>query len=184
MYNFPVKRAVSVGRFRLGERDAVAAVTKLARVMVGERGYYIPEDHREDVIQDILIGVHQAVSSPDFRLDRGFTALVRSITHRRCVDWLRSNRQPELVDPPDPPSGPDTIVLNRERRGAATRVIRALGPSCRRLIRLRIYREMGYRQIAELLERTELGVRVQFHKCLRRARDLYLQSERENERSP
>ncbi len=162
-------------RFRLGESEAIAAVTRLARIMVGERGYYIPEDAREDVVQEILIGVHHTINAPGFRIDHGFDALVRSITHRRCVDWMRSNRTTEAIDPPLPTPGPEQILIDEERKQAGARVINSLGPSCRRLIHLRIGRNLAYREIADFLGRTELGVRVQFHKCLKRARDLYRQ---------
>ena len=36
-------------RFRLGEPTAIATVARLVRYMVGEKGYFVPHDERDDV---------------------------------------------------------------------------------------------------------------------------------------
>ena len=161
-------------RFRHGDHEAIAAVGRLAKAMVGEHGYYVPLGDREDVVQEILIDVHRAVSAPGFRLRRGFDGLVRAVAHRRCVDWMRHHRPvvPVATDAVASNPGPDRVLLDRERIGIVRLVVRSLGPSCRRLLHLRIARGFSYRRIAERLGRTELGLRVQMHKCLERARDV------------
>lgn len=169
-----MKRGDLLARFRCGERDAIAEVARLARLMVGDHGYYVAPDDRDDVVQEILIDVHRTVSSPEFRLHKTFEALVRTIAHRRCVDWIRRRRPdgPSEVDAPSSDPGPDRVLLDRERSWLGARVLHDLGPSCRRLVGLHVGRGLTYRAIAERLGRSELGVRVHMHKCIRRARDL------------
>jgi len=165
--------------FRRGEADAIAFVARLARFMVGERGYFIPRAEREDVVQEILIHVYRAVSSPAFRLQHGFEAFVRTVAHRRCVDWMR-RRQPSESLNPDSASllapGPETAVISRESNERALQVLRSLGNSCLELIRLRYRDDLSYHEIAGRLGRTEHGVRSQMYKCIQRAKALFAAS--------
>ena len=155
-----------------GDRDAIAAVAVLVRRVVSDRGYWIPVDERADVIQDAIVRIYQAVSSPGFRLERDFDAYIRSVAHHRCIDWIRRHRPTVPVDPaaPNPGPGPERALVASERRRRGRTVLQALGPACLRVIRLRIRDRLSHREIAERLGRTEGGVRTQLYKCLERAR--------------
>jgi RNA polymerase sigma factor (sigma-70 family) len=173
-------------RFRQGEPDEISAVSKLIRLMVGEKGYYIPLGEREDVVQEVLIHVHRAVSAPGFVLERRFEGLVRMVAHRRCVDWMRRHGSIETVhaDTPSPDADPEASLLSREKVERGTRVLRALGAACRELIRLRVGEGLRYREIASRLDRTEQSVRSHMYKCLKRARQLLQQASQTGDTSP
>jgi RNA polymerase sigma-70 factor (ECF subfamily) len=143
--------------------------------MVSEHGYYVPPDEQDDVVQEILIHVYRAVVAPDFEVEHGFDALVRSVAHRRCVDWLRRHRPAEPLkgDAPSSTPNPESEALTREKRQIVARILRSLSDSCLEVLRLRLVEGLSYRAIAERLGRTEGGVRSQMYKCLRRASEIY-----------
>lgn len=155
-----------------GDRDAIAEVAKRVRRVVSDRGYWIPRDERDDVVQEAVVRVYQAVSMPGFRLERGFEAYVTAVAHHACVDWLRRHRPSEPIDPHTESSepGPLRAIANRERLERGRRILRLLGNSCRQVIRLRVRDRLSHREIAERLGRSERGVRSQLYKCLERAR--------------
>lgn len=165
-------------RFRRGEPEVISAVARLARHMVGEKGYFVPLDDREDLVQEILIHVHRALSEPGFQLRHGLEAFIRVVAHRRCVDWMRRYKP---VDPIDAEAkstnpGPERVLLSKERIARGVLVLRALGSSCLELIRLRVRDGLSYREMAARLARTEGGIRSQMYKCLKRARLLLEQA--------
>lgn len=163
-----------VGRFGRGEPEEIANVARLARYMVSEHGYYVPRDEQDDVVQEILVHVYRVVVAPDFEIEHGFEALVRSVAHRRCVDWLRRHRPAEpLRGEARSFSTPESEALRREKRQVVARVLRSLSRSCLEVLRLRLSQGLSYRDIAERLGRTEGGVRSQMYKCLRRASEIY-----------
>lgn len=167
-----------VERFRRGEPDAIRHVARLASRIVAERGYYVPRDEREDVVQETLIHVHQAVTSAGFRLSHGFEGIVRTVASRRCVDWLRRHQPTLAIDeePRNPgAAGPEQMLLSGEKLGRGLRALRALSRMCYELIRLRFGEDLSYRQIAERTNRTEHGVRTEMYRCLKRARSHFLQ---------
>jgi RNA polymerase sigma factor (sigma-70 family) len=159
-------------RFVQGDREAISAVAGLVRRIVYDRGYWIPRDERDDVVQEAVVKVYQAVSAPGFRIERDLEGYVRSTAHHGCVDWIRRHRPAEDVDPriANPAPGPDAELAARERLDRGRRILGMLGTSCLRLIRLRVRDRLSHREIAERLGRTEGGVRNQFYKCLERAR--------------
>jgi RNA polymerase sigma factor (sigma-70 family) len=162
-----------LSRFRAGERDAVVAVARLARGVVGHRGHYIPRGEREDLVQEVVVQAYRAVIEPSFRPSKAFEAFVRSVAQRRCVDWVRHNRPSESLDPHTRASNPDPEhqAIDREQRSRARAALAALGYSCRSLIRLRVKDGLSYAEIARRLGRSEVGVRSQMYKCLKRARE-------------
>lgn len=167
-------------RFVQGDQEAIANVGALVRRVVFDRGYWIPRDEQDDVVQEAVVRIYKAISQPQFQLKRDFKAYVRSVAHHRCVDWIRRHRPSEPVDPQtaNPRPGPDGDFATHERLELGRRILGMLGASCLRVIRLRIRDELSHREIAEQLGRTEGGVRNQFHKCLDRARAIAKKFER------
>ena len=161
-------------QLRQGEQAAVIAVARIARSVVGTSSYVIPRGDGEDLVQEVVVQVYRAACDPDFIAGRDFPAFVRTIAHRRCVDWIRRRHPAEEIDPEsasDQPA-PDVILIRQERIERGRAVLRLLAPSCVRLIRLRAYHGLPYREIAERLGQTEDGVRARMYKCLKRAKAL------------
>ena len=159
-------------RLLVGDPAAASRVAKLARLVVGDRGYFIPAKDRPDIVQEVILDVWRAVIRPGFRFGQEFDSFVRTVAYRRCVDWLRRSRPTEeLESNPLPGAGrPDEELFDREQIERGRQVLRQLGASCLEVIRLRSIDELSYRQIAERQGRSEGAVRNQMYKCLKQAR--------------
>jgi RNA polymerase sigma factor for flagellar operon FliA len=121
-----------------------------------------------------MVQLHRVVSAPGFRLDVSVEGLVRTIAHRRCVDWMRRLR-PLDDDPPDSVStapSPEDNVLADERLRRVREAFSALGYSCRRIIGLRVGEGLSYKDVASRMDSTEASIRVRMHRCLKRLRTL------------
>ena len=162
-------------RFMEGEAAAVARVESLVARVVRFRGYYIPAAERHDVVQDALLQIWDAVNESGFTFSKNFEALIRAITYRACVDWMRHKRPlaAEIVPALADPSGrPDDSVLNKEQVLLGLQVLREMREPCRRLFRRFVVEGMSYRRIGDLEDRTEGALRTQMAQCLKEARDL------------
>jgi RNA polymerase sigma factor (sigma-70 family) len=161
-------------RFLEGEPAAVARVESLVERVVRFRGYFIPAAERADLIQEVMLDVWQLVNEKGFALTKNLDALVRSVSYRTCVDWVRRRRPTEAVDPqaPDETQRPDREALEREKILLGRQVLRELRLPCRDLFDLFVIGQSSYRDIAERQGRTEGAVRTQMAQCLKEARDL------------
>lgn len=182
-------------RFLLGDAGAIAEVRALIGQIVSARGYYIPAQERADVAQDAFLSVWSRVTRPGFAVQESLRGLVREIAHRRCVDWMRDHGAEERVvrAPRNPGSEtsplnasagsgsvpgmrsagewerPDSTLRARESLEVAGTILRALRESHRELIRLRLTKKLGYREIARLQGRSEEAVRQHWCDCLKEA---------------
>jgi RNA polymerase sigma-70 factor, ECF subfamily len=134
----------------------------------------IPPQDRDDLAQEVMTEVWQAVNRSRFDFSSGFWGFVEVVTARRCIDWLRSRKEqlpiPDGLGSPAP--GPLTRALDRERSEMASEVLAALHPRCQQLVSLRLRDELSYKEIAEVTGTSEGTVRVQFYRCIRGARGL------------
>lgn len=139
------------------------------------RGYYIPTDERDDVVQEVVLQVYRAATSRGFRVDQSFERFVRTVAHRRCVDWMRGHRSTSPLNPSlvSEDSDPERRLLSREAMDRGRRVLRSLSFACAQLVRLRLVEGLTYRAISARLGRTEGSVRVHLHKCLKKARAVF-----------
>ena len=132
----------------------------------------IPKDQLDDLEQEIVAQVWQAVNRPGFSPDGGFWGFVEVVAARRCIDLLRSRRESvPLVDPvPDLRKGPLRGALEDERIEVARRALGSLEPACRELITLRIREGLSFKELAERLGKSEGALRVQMYRCVEKAR--------------
>lgn len=157
--------------FARGEPEAIGSIAVLVGRVVGSRGYYIVPDERPDVIQEAILDLVRAVKTSEFASDDEFRGFVRTITYRRCVDWVRKTRPKiELESELTEWIQPDEGLLFEERRRLAVDIFSKLKQGCRELIALRIGRGMTYAQISRVLGRTEGALRTQSYACLKQAR--------------
>ena len=163
---------VLLRRFLLGEIKMVAQVEAMISRVVRYRGYFIPTQDRQDVVQEAMLKLYEALGRPDFAFTRSFRAFVESMAHRRCVDWMRQQRPKEQLPEtlPDRAASPDQTVLQDEQREIGQQVLRELREACRKLIRLHAVENLTYREIARLQGRSEGALRVQMYECMREAR--------------
>jgi len=161
-------------RMRLGEAAAVDHVRARVRKILAFKRLRIPVQDREDLEQEIMTEVWQAVNRPEFDFTAGFWGFVEVVTSRRCIDWLRSRKVSAQISEDFLDSGKSPLqkTLDNERTGLAEKVLAALDPDCRKLILLRLREGCSYSAIARDLGKTEGALRVQMYRCIRAAQHL------------
>ena len=154
--------------FLEGDRKSIARVEAIVAGVLRFRGYYVPREDRRDLAQEVMLQTYQALSE---ETPRNFPALVRTIAHRRSVDWMRRHRPTEELSESTTQyaDAPDGALIRSEWRRLGRRVLALLPAGCRELILLRLGEELPYAEIAERLGRSVGALRVQMHGCLRKA---------------
>jgi RNA polymerase sigma factor (sigma-70 family) len=161
-------------RLRRGEVEAVGQVRARVQRILAFRGLSIPQEERGDLEQEIMTQVWQAVNRTGFDATAGFWGFVEVVASRRCIDWFRTRReilplQPDL-HAPDP--DPLQETLKNERLALAANSLAALDPTCRKLISLHLEEKKSYRELAQILGKSEGALRVQMYRCVQSARKI------------
>ena len=169
-----------IPRFQRGDPEAMARVKEQALAVVRLQAWKIRPADRTDLVQDVMAEAWQRLAQPGFRTGRTLDAYVRSLAYWRCVDWLRRHRRasPPEKNEPDPAPLPDERVLRLEQKRLGLGVLNRLRRPCQELIQLHAVWGLTYRQISELLGRSEGALRVQMCTCLKEARRLVEQAQR------
>lgn len=161
---------------RLGRGDpkAVEEVRERVDRILAHRGFAMAQQDRDDVRQEVMIQLWQAVTRPSFDPAAGFWSFVELVTARRAIDWLRRQSRSVADLKPSPSAGvtPSAAALEREKRQMAQRALSALDPSCRELVTLHLEKGRSYRELAQILGRSEGALRVQMYRCIRRVRKI------------
>lgn len=120
------------------------------------------EEDAADLTQEALVRVWQKL--PDFRFRSSFSTWLYRLTTNLCLDFLRSKKrrptvplereddgEPSLPEPRDPAPTPEEAALASEEQERLQKALAALEPEQRRLLALRVDRELNYAQMAEIL---------------------------------
>ena len=164
-------------RLRRGDPEAVQSVRARVTTIIRFRGYGISNEERKDLEQEVMTQIWQAVNRSSFDPTRGFWGFVEVVTARRCIDWLRTKRNEVELDDSVQETTPSPLgsTLIAERISLARRVVSQLDSPCRELIDLHIVQGKAYREIAEVLGKSEGALRVKMYRCIRRAQQLLIE---------
>lgn len=160
--------------FRNGTPEAVQSVYRRIRRIVAFRGFGIPRADREEIEQETMKQLWEAVAEPSFALGPGFGGFVDQLAARRCIDWYRRCRSSsESLDRQVEAREPDPLarVLSRERIELASEALASLDTPCRRLLDLRVGAGLSFREISRRLGRSPGALRIQMYRCVRRVRE-------------
>ena len=154
-----------------GSPEALETVRRRIRAILSYRGYGMTAEDRHDLEQEVMTQIWQAVNRAGFATDR-FWGFVEVVTTRRSIDWLRRRRTDRPLDEalPARERGPLAAVLARERTELGHAVLAQLAKPCRDLIYLHFAMRKPYRELSDLLGKSEGALRVQLHRCVAEAR--------------
>lgn len=112
-----------------------------------------------------------------YREQGEFSAWLFTIAHRRVVDHYRRKRptQPlnEALDRIGNAPNPLAQVVRSERLEHLAKLVKALDEEKRELLRLRFAGELTYREIGEIVGRSEAAVKMAVHRLLRRLEEAW-----------
>ena len=158
--------------FERGAPGAVDRIRRRVRRIAACSAYRIPRTEREDLEQEVMAQLWQAVNRPGYDSSRRFLGFVDVVATRRCIDWLRRRREhyPLREEFPSAAVGPLRVVLGQEKLELAYTALAQLGKPCRELVYLRLGMEMPYGEISAKLGKSENALRVQMFRCIEEAR--------------
>jgi RNA polymerase sigma-70 factor (ECF subfamily) len=125
----------------------------VSRMLVGHRSAI------DDVAQDSLIKVLEALPSFDPKGPAKLSTWILTITARTCIDALRKRRLREAVpgdgEAADERSDPESAAIARETRARVEAAMAKLPDEHRAVLVLRAYHDLDYAEIAAALELEE-----------------------------
>ncbi|SDF90274.1 RNA polymerase sigma factor [Pseudonocardia oroxyli] len=136
-------------------------IYRIALRMLGD-----PHD-AEDVAQDVVIQLWTALAG--FAGTSAFTTWLYRVVVNRCITVARARKpvQPVVDDDPPPSHGADDVAVARQRARAAMNAVAALPPDLRTVFVLHQIEELGYQEVASILELPEPTVRGRLHRARR-----------------
>ena len=112
-----------------------------------------------------------------YREQGTFSAWLFTIAHRRVVDHYRRERPTrpleEALDTVTKGPNPLTEVVREERLEHLARLVKGLDDEKQELLRLRFAGELTYREIGEIVGRSEGAVKMAIHRLLRRLEEAW-----------
>lgn len=167
-----------VARYLAGDRRAFDELVRHYQRPIYHLAYrYLrSEADAKDLAQRTFLKVYGAL--PRFRAEASFRTWIYRIAINLCLNELRDRRRGESSDRPEvieqaTTPGPDVESLDEQARGAwLRRAIASLPPKQRMVLELRIYDELPFREVAELVGSTENAAKVNFHHAVKRLRAL------------
>ena len=113
----------------------------------------------------------------DYREQGTFSAWLFTIAHRRIVDQYRRRRPNQPLDTASEIEGdrpnPLALVVHEERLEHLATLVKGLDEEKQELLRLRFAGELTYRQIGEIVGRSEGAVKMAIHRLLRRLEEAW-----------
>lgn len=152
-------------RARVGDRLAVEALCKRYRAPLVRFcfRYLRSRDAAEDVAQDVLTRIVVDERWPD----SSFRAWMYRVARNCCINHGRSAREAPIEfgsrlgesKLASPRTGPGTAADQREREAALREALAAIPPSLAEVLTLRYFQDLTRREIAEVLDLSETGVK-------------------------
>lgn len=144
----------------------------------------------EDAAQEAFLKAYRALGSYDPA--RSFTTWLLSITAHHCIDRIRRRRpEPQSIDdmPPwrgIPSDGPDPerSAIDADRAAWISGLLGRLGEADRLVLVLRYWQDLGYLEIAEMLETSEAAVKSRLHRARRQMAEMMAPQVGAGPRSP
>lgn len=169
--------ATIIERLVAGDREAATEVGRWVRRAASAFRSQLGADW-EDVVQDSLVEVLEAVRDERFRGDGSERGYVWRTTASNCLDRLRRRRRRQFLDldaaAPELPALPATArddLLQTQARDRLVSLAAQQSASCRELWR-DILAGRSYREMSERLGISEGALRVRVLRCRRRAIDM------------
>jgi RNA polymerase sigma-70 factor (ECF subfamily) len=165
-----------IRRAAAGDRQAFGVLVRTHQEGVYRwvRGLVRDEEAARDLTQETFLRSFRAL--PGFRGEAAFGTWLKSIAANLAKSHLRREAAHGFMALPadlaaPSPAPADALAAERER-AALRRALESLPPRQREVVRLRIYGELSYAEIARRVGSTENAAKVNFHHAVKRLRRL------------
>ncbi len=138
-----------------GDRGAFEILVKLHYRSVYNMAFRYMGDHggADDVVQDTFVKAYNAIGS--FRQESSFKSWLLRIAINTAKNALRSQGARQMVDVADVPLGHQHKDYGRLEQGQTAAILQSaiekLPPRQRQALELRIFDDLGFKEIAEIM---------------------------------
>lgn len=162
-------------RIRDNDHEFIAEL-RLIIDQVVRKWNWTDSDSAKDIAQDCFIKVVESLTRGKFEGRSSFKTYVYTITRRTCIDYYKSARAVELTDIDqitiaDAACSQEDMVIAKEQRKTAYRVLMSLPKECRNLWRAVFFGKRNYKQVAEQLGLSEGTVKRKMWACRQMAKE-------------
>jgi RNA polymerase sigma factor (sigma-70 family) len=147
---------------------------------------------REEVIQNARLALLKSFKEGKYK-PGALSAYVQRIAEFECINEMRryyrtgkhhQELSEETLELPDPWPDPLTQALETEEKAKAVRILVKLDKPCRKLLFLKFFNGLTYKEITGKLPMTEVNVRVSIFRCLKKSKAIALEMEKRCNRMP
>ena len=147
--------------------DTACYESLLKELSVAMRSYLMKrvsnKDVIEDLVQEILMGIHKARATYDSK--RSFSSWAFAIAHYKLTDFYRKNARNKEVYVEDLEKFSDEQVLESDILGELEEAIEELKPREKQALRLMKMEGRSIKETAQLMQTTEGAVKVTAHRA-------------------
>lgn len=123
----------------------------------------------EDLTQDVFYQAMKGINT--FRGTSSLETWIFAIAKNRLKTYYRSKKYTKSLQEklknhrPTPVSTPESVYLSKEQASTFHRHIEQLSDTEKEIVILRLYGELSFKEIGELMNKTENYARVVFHRA-------------------
>ncbi len=165
-----------VDRFRAGDSSGFDQLVRRYRQPIYYLAYRYLANQADaaDLTQQVFVKVFRSLGG--FRGASSVRSWIYRIAVNACLNHLRDHRREKPAPIPEealvtPATGPLRLIAD-ERARRLRRAITRLPPRQRTVLELRIYDDLRFREIADLVGCSENSAKVNFHHAVTRLRSL------------
>ena len=166
-----------VQKYRAGETESFGLLYDKYVRKIYRYVYYKVFDKEavEDIVSDVFLKALKKIQSFD-SVKGSFSAWIYRIARNSVIDYYRTLKQTRDIE--------DIFDLGFDERGAerldaevtlkkVSEYLKTLSPKQREIVVLRVWEEMPYRQIAEIVGGSEESVKMAFSRAVRNIREKF-----------
>ena len=161
-----------ISRLLAGDAEVISTVRSWIRLAFGPYRTRLA-DELEDLEQEVLLELTQALRGRDFRGQSRLRTYVRTYVHHKSIDRLRAHGRRQWVDVEDldlPSRAPSPLdrLSKSETDSLAKQVVEQMPESCQELWGM-LAEGLRYKEMGERLGLDEGAVRARVFRCRKRA---------------
>jgi len=133
----------------------------------------------DDIMQDVFIRVYDNLDK--YQMGTSFNRWIYKITYNHTMNELKKKKRRKVVLYDRMPDFPDTRVEDTGISSKTKKVLFQLTLEERNLLYLRIYEEMNYKKMSEILNKSEVSLRKKYERVRKKFVKLYEMEGNEDE---
>ena len=160
-----------------GNQDAFRGIFDRlhGRLLAYARGHVTDKESAQDLVQDTMVGIWDALPSFEYRGDESFLAFVFMILKRAIMKtYGKEERKPLSLEAILEESG-DRLMPKEtpeyEDHRTLLRVLGELSEGTRNVLTLRYWSGLSFQEIAQTLEINESAAKVRHHRAMNELRE-------------